>query len=106
MFGKKVLCSNHKCKSRKQFKHFINQFKKPIVKSLGNSRDNPIELHCPTCGGQIDMFSSRFAEHGPFVDCVHHGIIEYQFEKDMWYKRTNDVSYRYTDQADYPWSIT
>lgn len=84
--GKVILCSNIKCKSRKQFKKFVKRF--PEVES--GTFDNPIVLLCPICNENIIQTYPAwiFADDkiAPAVYCKEHKAQPYDFILNKFYK--------------------
>jgi hypothetical protein len=75
------LCSNTKCKTRN--KVFKSYKKLPPVYKYG-SKENPINMVCPSCGGRVVYVSN--ADVGKVLCEIDHIWYSYTFRNNMWYK--------------------
>lgn len=80
--GKITLCSNMKCKSRKQLKIFIKGF--PETKY--GTKDSPIIVRCDKCNEIVIDFACGYEWfRGDWAKCKIHGEFKYNFDHGKWY---------------------
>jgi hypothetical protein len=85
-YNKLLLCSNDRCKTRKDVNRWAKQF--DIYKAVDGSKLQPINLeHCFNCGGNIDMIEP----YDPLsycgrIYCERTGWHSYEFQAGLWYK--------------------